>query len=43
MAAEPKVTATLWRGVKADIANEYPKGKKFRCGASLPVPKMVMY
>jgi hypothetical protein len=30
MSAEPKVTATLWRGVKADIANEYPKGKKFR-------------
>ena len=30
MSAEPKVTATLWRGVKADIANDYPKGKKFR-------------
>ena len=30
ISAEPKVTATLWRGVKADIANDYPKGKKFR-------------
>jgi hypothetical protein len=30
ISAEPKVSATVWRGVKADIAKDYPKDKKFR-------------
>jgi len=30
IATEPKVSATLWRGIKADIASDYPIGRKFR-------------